>query len=67
MSDNEESKLEVIRQELLHQTQEWMKENCNCKGEQKSNLSKERLMGLKSIRKRKTVGELVVLPTDKSE
>ena len=44
----------------------WVKENCNCMGEQKSNLSKEEQMGLKSLKKRVADGNLVVLPTDKS-
>ena len=57
LSHSEESKLEVIRMELQHNAMEWMKENCNCKGEQKSNLSKERLAGLKSLRERKKNGD----------
>ena len=54
----------MIRMELLHHAKEWMKENC--KGEQPSNLSKDRLVGLKRLRERKKNGELVILPTDKS-
>ena len=51
---------------LVHQNRDWVKKNCNCKGEQKSNLSREEQAGLKSVRKRIADGELVLLPTDKS-
>ena len=51
---------------LVHQHRDWVKKNCNCKGEQKSNLSREEQAGLKSLRKRIADGELVLLPTDKS-
>ena len=36
-----ENNLEVMRAELLHNHREWAKTNCNCKGEQKLNLSKQ--------------------------
>ena len=63
---DKENNLEVMRAELLHHHRAWVKENCNCKGDQKSNLSKEEQMGLKSLKKRVADGNLVVLPTDKS-
>ena len=43
-----------------------IRENCNCKGDQPSNLSKSEQEGLKSLRKRLADGDLVILPTDKS-
>ena len=61
-----ESKLEVFRMEMLQDHDEWVKEHCNCKGQQSGNLSKEESAGLKSLQKRIKEGELVVLPTDKS-
>ena len=62
----QENNLEVLRTELLHHHREWVKQNCNCKNEQKMNLSKEEQSGLKSLKKRVAEGSLVVLPTDKS-
>jgi hypothetical protein len=62
----EESKLEVLRMELLHQNQTWVAANCSCEGNQMSNLSSEESRGLKSRRKRVHEGERVVLPTEKS-
>jgi hypothetical protein len=61
-----ENNLEVLRAELFHNHKEWVKANCNCKGEQKSNLTKEEQAGLKSLQKRLADGSIVVLPTDKS-
>ena len=43
-----------------------MAKNCNKYGAQKSNLSKGELKGLKSLKKRISDGELVVIPTDKT-
>ena len=65
LSASEESKMEVLRVELLHQAREWVGKYCDCKGNQELNLSKEEQIGLKRIKKRN--GEdLVLLPTDKS-
>ena len=61
-----ENNLEVMRAELLHNHREWAKTNCNCKGEQKLNLTKEEQAGMKSIKKRLADGSIVILPTDKS-
>jgi hypothetical protein len=61
-----ENDLEVLRAELLHHHREWVKANCNCRGEQKANLSKDEQLGLKRLRKRVADGSIVVLPTDKS-
>ena len=43
-----------------------MKEHCDNKGEQESNLNKAELGGLKNLKKRVKAGEIIVLPTDKS-
>ena len=40
LSPLEESKLEVLRMELIHHSKEWISNNCDCKGNQPSNLSK---------------------------
>ena len=48
----QESKLEVLRMELLQEHKKWMTENCNCRGEQTMNLSIEEARGLKSIKER---------------
>ena len=61
-----ESSLEVMRMELLHHHKEWVRGNCNCKGDQKLNLSSEEQAGLKSLKKKVADGGLVILPTDKS-
>ena len=61
-----ESNLEVMRAELLHNHREWVKVNCNCKGEQPPNLTSQEQAGLKSLRKSITEGSLVVMATDKS-
>ena len=45
-SAEQESKLEVMRMELLHHHREWVRSNCNCKGEQQPNLSSEEQSGL---------------------
>ena len=63
---SKESDLEVMRSELLHQHKEWVSKNCNCRGEQPANMSKDEQAGLKSLKKKIADGELVILPTDKS-
>ena len=65
-STENESKLEVLRVELLEEHRKWVKTHCNCKMEQPMNLSKDEMEGLKSLRLRLVNGELVILPTDKS-
>ena len=65
-ASEKENNLEVMRAELLHHHREWVKANCNCRGEQKPNLSTKEQAGLRSIKKRIAEGTLVILPTDKS-
>ena len=62
----EESKLETLRVELHGVFKDYVRRNCKDGGKQVSNLTVNQLRGLKSIRKRVTDGELVILPTDKS-
>jgi hypothetical protein len=61
-----ENNLVVMRTELLHQHREWVKENCNCRGEQTMNMSSKEQEGLKRIKKKVADGKIVILPTDKS-
>ena len=63
---DQESKLEVLRVELLEEHKKWVAQNCNHEGNQLMNISEEELKGLKSLKARIKSGELVVLPTDKS-
>ena len=60
-----ESNLEVLRRELDQSHRHWMKAHCSCKGDQVMNLDEFELDGLRSLRKRVSDGEIVILPTDK--
>ena len=62
----QESKLEVVRVELMEQHNKRVRENCNCRAEQPMNLSDPEKDGLKTIRIRMRNGEIVIIPTDKS-
>ena len=61
-----EAILEMLRLELMGAYRGYINEFCNERGEQKSNLSRNQLEGLKSLKKRMKEGEIVILPTDKS-
>ena len=63
---DKENNLEVMRAELLHHHREWVKTNCNCRGEQKPNLNSKEQAGLTNIKNRVADGDLVILSTDKS-
>ena len=63
---SKERDLEVMRSELLHHHRDWVSKNCNCRGEQPANMSKDEQAGLKSQKKKIADGNLVILPTDKS-
>ena len=65
-TNSKEANLEVLRREIQESHKVWMEQHCNCKGEQVMNLCADELDGLKTIRKRISDGEIVVLPTDKS-
>ena len=65
-SNEKEAKLEVLRREIQESHKVWMEQHCNCKGDQVMNLDNEEQEGLKSLRKRNSEGEIVILPTDKS-
>ena len=66
LSDDEESKLEVRKRAQKEVFEKYRKENTTKKGEQKSNLTKKELLGLKSLQKRIEKEEIIVMKTDKS-
>ena len=61
-----EAKLELLRIEAMGLMMEYMREKCDKKGNQVSNLSKKEYVVLKSPLKRTREGEIVVMSTDKS-
>ena len=46
-----EAKIETLRVEAMSEFRKFLAENCNEKGDQKSNLSKKQAKGLKSLQK----------------
>ena len=62
----DEAALETMRTEVMQDFLEFIRKNCNKRGEQCSNLSNSELRGLKSLKKRVKNGEIVVVPTDKT-
>ena len=62
----EEANLEMLRAELKGCFKKYLRENCNDKGEQESNLLKGEQQGLKTLKKKVKEGGIIVLPTDKS-
>ena len=62
----EESKLDMVRREIMGEYRKYVKEKCKKGGKQTSNLTKEEQEGLQSLKKRVKEGEIIVLPTDKS-
>ena len=65
-SFDEESSLQTLRLELSTLFRSYVAEKCQKGGAQKTNLSRAQERGLKSLKKRVKMGEIVVLPTDKS-
>ena len=61
-----ETRLETLRVECRGVFSEYMAKNCNKYGAQRSNLTKGELKGLKSLKKRISEGEIVIIPTDKT-
>ena len=61
-----EALLEIRRQTQATVFKEYVKENCDEKGRQKSNLTKQQTAGLKKLKKRVADGEIIVCQTDKS-
>ena len=61
-----ESKLTMLRVEALAIVDQFRKEKCIDRDQQKSNISAAEARGLKSLRTRVREGEIVVLPTDKT-
>ena len=62
----DEANLELLRAEMKYCFKQYMREKCDDEGRQESNISKEELRGLKTLKKRVKNEEIVVLPTDKS-
>ena len=61
-----ESLLELRRQKQSQTFTEYVKDNCDEKGRQKANITKQQARGSKKLRKRIEEGELIVCQTDKS-
>ena len=66
LTTKEEGELEVRRTEWSATFEDYVRENCNKKGDQVSNLRKEEMEGMRSLKKRVKEGELVIMQTDKS-
>ena len=61
-----ESQLELRSSKYLEIFQNYVKEKCDSKHRQNSNLSASQSKGIKKLKKRISDGELIVCPTDKS-
>ena len=66
LSPEEEATLEVRKRSQMKIFKEYLDKNTNKKGEPKTNLTPEESQGLKSLQKKISKGELIVLKTDKS-
>ena len=66
LSPEDESKIEVRKRTQKEIYEKFRKVNTNERGEQKSNLKKNELKGLKSLQSRIQKDEIIVLKTDKS-
>ena len=62
----DEAALETLRMELMEIFRVHMRENCNERGEQKSNLTSSEFRGYQSLKKRVKNGEIVIVQTDKT-
>ena len=62
----DEAALEMLRMELTEVFKKYCGEKCMKGGVQTSNLSKSEMNGMKSLQKRVSKGEILVVPTDKS-
>ena len=62
----EEANLEMMRTELLAEYRDYVRGNCDEKGKQQSNLTREEERGLRNLKKRVKDGGITILPTDKS-
>ena len=64
---DEESRLEVMRMELMEVYRNYVKDHCkDDKGVQESNLSGTQKRGLQKVKRRANDGEIIIVPTDKS-
>ena len=66
MNNKEEAKLEVQIDKYREVIKKHIEDDCNIKGFQKSNLTKEEMRGIQKIKKRVQDGELIVYGTDKT-
>ena len=66
LPEDQEAHIEIRRSKYLEVCRKYITNNCNQKGEQRSNLSKEELRGLISLKKRIKEGNLIIMNTDKS-
>ena len=61
-----ESSIELLKCKIMDTFRKYREKNCNERGEQATNLTKQELRGLAKLRKRVSNGSIVVLKTDKS-
>ena len=66
LSTDEEATIEMRRKSQQEVFDKYIKENTDKKNEQKSNLTEVEQKGLKSLQKKITKGEIIVIKTDKS-
>ena len=66
LTPDEESRIEVRKRTQKETYENYREKNTNKKGDQKSNLTKGEKNGLKSLKKRMTNEEIIVMKTDKS-
>ena len=62
-----ESEEMLRRNKIMNETEDWMKTNCDVRGNQlKTNISSKMKKGIKALKERTAKGEVVVCHTDKS-
>ena len=67
METRAEARLDVRQEKYRKTYNAFIKEACNKKGEQETNLTASQARGLKTLKTRISKGELLVIPTDKSK
>ena len=66
LPEDQEAWLEIRRSKYAQVCRDYIRKNCSEKGEQRSNLTKDELVGLISLKKKIKEGSLVIMSTDKS-
>ena len=66
LPEDQEAHIEIRRSKYMEISRKYISSNCSKKGEQRSNLSKDELKGLISLKKRIKEGNLIIMNTDKS-